>query len=230
MRAMPQPFFASLLTITNHHPFEVPPRFASHGGDEYGRFLDTMAYTDRALGRLFDKARREPFYRNTVFFLFADHSVPQPPAAPIRNLKDDLVWWHRIPLLVVADGLRGQTVDAPGSQVDLPPLVMDLLGGRYTLPWEGQSPVSGTGTQPALVVRPGAYVGLIAADGVGGGAARWARGAWEMVGSVAPARLAWAEDITLATRWALEQNRIARAPEGAAAPSVASELQSHNAR
>ena len=208
MRALPQPFFASLLTITNHHPFEVPDGFARHGSDEYGRFLDTVAYTDRALGRLFDKARREPFYRHTIFFLFADHSVPQPPAAPVQTLRDELVWRHRIPLLVMADGLHGQTVDTFGSQVDLPPLVMDLLGGRFTVPWQGQSPVSGSGQQPALVVSPGSYVGLLAADG----AARWSGGTWQTVGTVAPGWLPWAEDVTLATRWALERDRVVRAP------------------
>lgn len=209
MRALPEPFFAGILTITNHHPFEPPAGFATHGTDEYGRFLDTMAYTDFALGRLFQRARAEPFFRNTVFFIYADHAVPQPSAAPVRTPRDELVWRHHIPLLIWADWLKSpKTVDAPGSQVDLPPLVLDLLGMRATVPWVGQSPVARPLTLPALVVRPGAYVGLLDAQG----AALWLRSQWQESGGIKPARLRWAQDITLAARWALEQQRIVPGP------------------
>ena len=204
-RALPQPFFASLLTITNHHPFEVPPGFAKHGSDEYGRFLDTMAYTDRALGEFFEKARSEAFFKNTVFFIYADHSVPQPSATAVKDVREDLTWRHRIPLLIVANGLQGRVVDAPGSQVDLPPLVMDLLGGQAEVPWEGQSPVNGQDSQPALVVHPGNYIGILEPHG----AAKWSRGTWTESGLVDPRKKQWAEDITLVTRWALENDRVA---------------------
>ncbi len=213
MHGLPEPFFASIVSLTNHHPFEPPAGFAVHGKDEYGRFLDTMAYTDLALGRLFERVRAEPYFRNTVFFITADHGVPQPIATPVRTVQDDLVWRHHIPLLIVAGWLNGPAlVDAPGSQVDLPPLAMDLLGGRVAVPWVGQSPVAQsaaqTEAQPALVVRPGNYVGLL---GVGG-AALWTRGAWQTVGQMDPLRLRWAEDVTLASRWALEQRRVVPGP------------------
>jgi phosphoglycerol transferase MdoB-like AlkP superfamily enzyme len=216
MRTLPEPFFAGILSITNHHPFEPPAGFSTPTGEkpggEYGRFLDTMAYTDRALGRLIEKARSEAFFRNTVFVIYADHSVPQPPARPIQSVQDDLIWRHRIPLLIVADWLKtAVAVDAAGSQVDLPSLGMDLLGSvpsltaqTLDLPWLGHSPLVPRETPSALVVRPGNYLGVLEADGV----ALESRGIWQQTGIVVPAHRQWAGDITLAERWALEQNRI----------------------
>lgn len=213
MHGLPEPFFASILSITNHHPFEPPAGFAVHGKSEYNRFLDTMAYTDLALGEFFERVRAEPYFRNTVFLITADHGVPQPIATPVKTLQDDLVWRHHIPLLILAGWLTAPAaVDAPGSQVDLPPLVMDLLGGRAAVPWVGESPVGQPAAQPdeqpALVVRPGNYVGLLGARG----AAVWTRGAWQTVGQMDPARLRWADDVMLASRWALEQGRIVPGP------------------
>lgn len=214
MRNLPEPFFAGILTITNHHPFEPPKGFSRPGSDrgvgplnEYGRFLDTMAYTDRALGRLMDKVRAEPFFRNTVFLIYADHSVPQPAARPVQTVQDDLIWRHRIPLLIVADWLKAPAaIDAVGSQVDLPALAMDLLGdpASQSVPWIGRSPVPGGVALPALVIRPGNYVGVMNAAGT----AFETRGTWQQVGTVSPAHRQWAEDLTLAERWALEQNRV----------------------
>jgi arylsulfatase A-like enzyme len=204
MRSLPQPFFVGVLTISNHHPFEVPSGFAHHDGSEYGRFLDTMAYTDQALGRLMERARTEPFFRNTLFFFYADHSVPQPAAQPINSVAADLVWRHRIPLLVTGEGLQPQIVDDPGSQVDLPPLVMDLLGGEARTPWEGRSPVQVMPAKRTLVYYPGHYVAVMANQG----AARLSQGKWEQSGTVDPADRQWAEDLTLATQWALENDHV----------------------
>jgi phosphoglycerol transferase MdoB-like AlkP superfamily enzyme len=220
MRGLPEPFFAGILTLTNHHPFELPAGFQAdrrgRGSDEYGRFLTTMAYTDQALGRLFDLARKEPFFRNTVFFVYADHSVPQPPARPIASVRDDLVWRHHIPLLVVAEWLKHPVrVDAPGSQVDLPAFAMDLLGagggigrGPFRLPWAGRSPVTPGPREPALVVRPGNTIGIV--DGQH--AALWTQGTWQQAGTIEPARQQRALDLALVERWALEQGRVAPNP------------------
>jgi arylsulfatase A-like enzyme len=224
MRSLPRPFFAGILTLTNHHPFETPEGFAAVNvpkqvPGEYGRFLQTMDYTDQALGRLFQRIRNEPYFRNTIFFIYGDHSVPQPPARTIASLRDDLEWRHRIPLLIVAGWLNAPSVvETSGSQVDLPPLAMDLLEsgapptrqeGLY-VPWAGQSPIAG-GTHPVLLVRGGSYLGILEDRS----AALWTQGTWQQSGPMDAGRLQWALDIAAAERWSLERNRVAPGPSAA---------------
>jgi hypothetical protein len=205
-----EPFFAEMLTVTNHHPYDMPPGFTAQGGDDYQRFLETMAYTDLELGRFFRRVRKEPYFRHTVFFIVADHGLPHPSAIPVETPADEIVWRHHIPLLIVADWLRTPaTVDEPASQVDLAPLVADLLKARATVPWVGRSPIS-RGPMPAdepaaLVVNSGNFVGLL---GPRGAALVWSDGVWQISGRMQQASLRWAQDITLTIRWALEQSRL----------------------
>ncbi len=206
MSGLREPFFMGIVSMTNHHPFEAPERFQTHhGAGEYSKFLDTMAYTDYALGRLFDLASAHEFFKHTVFFIYADHSVTQPAAGSVGTLQQDLDWRHRIPLLVVAPGLtHGQRVDTPYSQADLPPLTMDLLGAApMLLPWVGRSPVSGA-DEPVLLVRPGDYAALLLPHG----AALRQQGHWRSEGQVPQPAQRWADDMLLAGQWVLQVDRV----------------------
>ncbi len=121
------PFFHLVVTITNHEPFDaaVPKRFS--GNDLVTQYRNTMAYTDRALGDYFRKARRMGWYKNTLFVITADHAHSMPYG---RSLTDPRR--YHIPLLLYGEPLdrawRGKRVDQYGSQTDLSPTILAQLG------------------------------------------------------------------------------------------------------
>ncbi|MBI4084003.1 MAG: LTA synthase family protein [Candidatus Lambdaproteobacteria bacterium] len=213
MAGLREPFFAALLTMTNHHPYEVPPRFRRHqGSGEYGRYLDSMSYTDYAIGRFFEEARKHPFFRNTVVFLYADHSVPQPSPVPIEGQAALMRLHHRIPLLVAAGWLKqDRVVDDVGSQVDIPALALDLVGHHGPLPWVGQSPLDPARTPQALVSHAGSYWALFTPDGVS-----IDRGSLSYRDpGVSAEAIRRAGEALLVNRWAVQHDRIAPpAPAG----------------
>ena len=83
-----QPFFATLFTLSAHHPYIIP--------DEYKEKLPTgplpvmqaIAYTDEALKKFFIRASKQKWYSNTLFVLVADHASP---IASIRIIPQALV-------------------------------------------------------------------------------------------------------------------------------------------
>lgn len=114
-----QPFFYTLLTLTHHEPFEVPgkPRFA--GAQVEDKFRSTAFYADSCLGDFIRKAKSQPWYKNTLFVVVADHGHRLP-----RN-KWDIYHpnRYRIPLLffgeVIKPEFRGTRVPKIASQTDI---------------------------------------------------------------------------------------------------------------
>lgn len=130
-----QPGFATVFTITNHHPWRVPEDFKPAPNDvppedEYHRYLQTVQYTDQCLGRFMEKLQQRGLDRKTVFFILADTGTPMGEHHRnymlINYLYDEGL---HIPLLILAPSRTagGQRVDVLGSQVDLLPTVMDIF-------------------------------------------------------------------------------------------------------
>lgn len=68
-----KPFFATLFSTSSHHPFKVPAGFEGRfkGGEQ--PILKCVEYTDYALKEMFAKMAKEPWFKNTLFVITADH-------------------------------------------------------------------------------------------------------------------------------------------------------------
>ena len=130
MNEAAQPFFSTILTLTNHEPFELP--VAHHFGDNtvQNKFRSTAWYTDSCLGDYMQKASRQPWFKNTLFVLVADHGHLLPESQ--YEIND----YHRfrIPLLFFGGAIKpewqGKKIDKMGSQTD----IAATLLGQLNLP------------------------------------------------------------------------------------------------
>lgn len=125
---LPQPFFATAMTLSLHPPYDVP--FESQWSDnqsERNKFLNTAAFADHAIGRFFERVRGDAWYRNTLFVLVADHGSSQPGAVGMEKGAS-----RRVPLIVFGEPLassqRGKRVAAFGNHHDTPATVLAALG------------------------------------------------------------------------------------------------------
>jgi phosphoglycerol transferase MdoB-like AlkP superfamily enzyme len=130
-----QPFFATMLTLSNHEPFEIPesPRFP--GTDLPNRFRSTAFYTDKSLGAFIRAARKEPWFKETLFVIVADHGHRLPKE---KYAISEAKRFH-IPLLLVGEVIkpefRGKQMSVFGSQTDIAKTVLGQLGldgSRFT--------------------------------------------------------------------------------------------------
>ena len=118
-----KPFFATLLTVSNHRPFTYPDdRIDS---DEQTR-ENAVRYADWAIGDFFRRVRKKGFYRNTIFVVMGDHGarVYGSQMFPLRS--------YRVPVLVIdPQQSSASKCNTLASSLDIAPTIMGLLGGTY---------------------------------------------------------------------------------------------------
>ncbi len=126
MSAMPEPFCAAVFTLTTHDPFPVPPRYKGRFPKGDQEIHESLGYADWALRRFFERAQQEPWYRNTVFVITADHTF---------KYNDHPAWYMNpagrfaIPILFFTpDGSLSGTDSTVAQQLDILPSVLDLVG------------------------------------------------------------------------------------------------------
>ncbi|MBM5812650.1 MAG: LTA synthase family protein [Gammaproteobacteria bacterium] len=117
-----QPFFALLLSTSNHDPFEFPAGRIELFEQPAATRNNAVKYTDYAVGRLFELARTAPYFHDTIFVVVADHAA--------RVVGEDLVPVARfqIPALITGPGVPRRHYDRVASQIDLGPTLLGLLG------------------------------------------------------------------------------------------------------
>lgn len=122
-----QPFFSTLLTLSNHEPFELPKPGIFEDNSIENKFRNTSHYTAECLLNFINKAKTQSWYKNTLFVLIADHGHRLP-----KNTNDIFVAKrHRIPLLMLGGALKeefkGQRIDKYGGQTDLASTLLSQL-------------------------------------------------------------------------------------------------------
>jgi len=69
-----EPFFASIFTLSSHHPYKVPERYMDKFPKGKLEVQQSIAYADFALKRFFQTASRMPWFDHTLFVITADHT------------------------------------------------------------------------------------------------------------------------------------------------------------
>jgi phosphoglycerol transferase MdoB-like AlkP superfamily enzyme len=117
------PFFAHIMTVSNHRPFAYPAgRIDIPPGTREG----AVKYSDFAIGQFIDRARDKPWFGDTLFAIVADHTHKG------RGRTELPPGNYHIPLIVYAPGLvRPGRVDAIASQIDVGPTLLGMLDFSY---------------------------------------------------------------------------------------------------
>jgi len=124
-----KPFFFHIMTTSNHQPFSYPKGkidlLPGEGGLGSGRD-GGVKYTDYALGRLIQKAKKQPWFDDTLFVVVADHC-----AASAGKIGLPVKKYH-IPLFIYAPKhIEAGEIDRLSSQIDLAPTLLSLLHFSY---------------------------------------------------------------------------------------------------
>ena len=115
-----QPFFASLLTISNHPPYVIPEWFKAKSKTDEERIVE---YADNSLREFFNEAKRQPWYDNTIFVLLADHGKL------VGMAENEMPQsYNHIPLLIFHKGIKAEKNDCWATQMDVQPTILSMLG------------------------------------------------------------------------------------------------------
>ncbi|RLD42411.1 MAG: hypothetical protein DRI89_07380 [Bacteroidetes bacterium] len=126
LNAMPQPFFATAFTLSSHSPYDYPGGKQISHIEREAEFVNSVFYTDQALGQFFESVKSKSWFENTLFVILADHSHPSHKGYAMRSFE-----YHNIPLLLcggaLKDEYRGEQVDKIFSNVDLTKTLLHQL-------------------------------------------------------------------------------------------------------
>lgn len=124
---MPEPFFATLFTLTSHHPFVVPEKYADSLPDGYTPIHKGVAYDDMAFRRFFERFGNEPWFRRTLFVFVADHVSSEKYAPATKTYPGNR---HIIGFFHTPDGAWQGEIEGVVQQLDIMPTLLGLLGNK----------------------------------------------------------------------------------------------------
>jgi phosphoglycerol transferase MdoB-like AlkP superfamily enzyme len=115
-----QPFFSLVFTSSNHTPYAIPDNRVEES--PIGPRETAIKYADYALGRFFDKARKQDYWDNTVFLVAADHSVGINGGTLVPTER------FQIPGVILGGTIEPGRIPGITSQIDLLPTLLSLMG------------------------------------------------------------------------------------------------------
>ena len=139
-----KPFFSMVMTTSNHRPFtypegriDIPVKTGRSGG---------VKYADFAIGRFIAEAKKQPWYKDTVFVIVADH------CAGSAGKTDIPIKRYEIPMLVHAPAhFKPGRVDRLMSQIDVAPTILGLMNMSYDTDFLGRDVLKDTGIPRAFI-------------------------------------------------------------------------------
>jgi len=123
MKEFPQPFLASVFSLSSHHPFIVPEKYRNKFKKGPVPIAEVVGYTDFALGEFFRKISSEPFFENTLFVITADHTNES-----IHKEFQNSFGLYSVPVILYKPGsdLKG-IKNRIAQQIDIMPTVLHYL-------------------------------------------------------------------------------------------------------
>ena len=119
-----EPFFASIFSLSSHHPFKVPEKYKGKFPKGPLPVQEPVGYTDHALREFFATASQQPWFNNTLFVICADH-------ATVSYLPEyqTQAGAFAIPIIFYHPGghLKGLS-DKLVQQTDIMPTVLNYIG------------------------------------------------------------------------------------------------------
>ena len=119
-----KPFFTVLLTISNHPPYIVPPHFLPKNKELQDQIVE---FADRSICDFMEKAKKEPWYDNTIFVLLGDHGklVGTPECEMPQS-------YNHVPLIIHGKDITPEIRNDFAGQIDVAPTILGMLGIGYT--------------------------------------------------------------------------------------------------
>ena len=128
-----QPFFATILTVSTHHPYQSPGMTDwPQPGEEYSAYQKAVQHQDRFAEILYQHLMRDDLMSNTLLMVVGDHGEA---FGEHYRKQHDVVPYEegiRVPLILFGPDWLGPPRHVKGLRhhIDILPSLMELLGAR----------------------------------------------------------------------------------------------------
>lgn len=125
LKTFKEPFVSSVFTLSSHHPYVVPEEYRDKFPKGKIPIHQCVGYADHALKLFFETAKKEEWFKNTLFVITADHTNANDHAEyqTAQGLFSVPIVFYR------PDGeLKGLDSEHIASQIDIMPTILNYLG------------------------------------------------------------------------------------------------------
>lgn len=142
-----QPFMATLFSVSSHEPYKVPEKYEGKFPKGKVNINECIGYTDYALKAFFNAAKKESWFKNTLFVLVADHgnTVAYDEYAKEFNR-------NTVPILFYSPNHKYVGVNSDwAQQIDIFPTLLDMIGYKKPFRSWGRSLISDKKVAPFVI-------------------------------------------------------------------------------
>lgn len=136
------PFFSFVITLTNHHPYILDEELKTLElleediDTKFGAYLQTVRYTDEAIGQFIADLKAEGLYDNTVIALYGDHhglncgmDDVQERVSQFIGRNYDYDEMLNIPMIIhIPNSNISDKIHTTGGQIDFLPTLANIMG------------------------------------------------------------------------------------------------------
>ena len=132
-------FFAWAHYMDPHDQYIKHKESPDFGDKNRDRYDSEVFYTDLWLGKLFEWAEKQAWWKDTAVIIHADHGEAFGEHGMYKHAFELWEVLTRVPLIIKAPGADPKRIDLPRSAIDLAPTIMELMGQRPLDGFVGQS-------------------------------------------------------------------------------------------
>jgi phosphoglycerol transferase MdoB-like AlkP superfamily enzyme len=147
LHAQKKPFFSLIFSSSNHEPFEFPDGKIELHDEVKQTVNNAVKYADYALGKFIAEAKKQDYWKDTVFLIVADHDnrVYGNSLVPIKKFH--------IPGLILGADVMPKVISTLASQIDLGPTLLSMIGVSSTHPMIGRDFVRDSTTPGRAILQ-----------------------------------------------------------------------------
>jgi len=142
-----QPFMSTLFSVSSHEPYKVPEKYNGKFPEGDVNIHKCIGYTDFALKKFFAKAKREPWFKNTIFILVGDHGNTVFYDEYKKEFNKNTVAM----MIYRPDGKYTGVNKDYAQQIDLYPTILDMIGYQKPFRSWGRSLISDKKVPPFVM-------------------------------------------------------------------------------
>lgn len=142
LKEMDKPFYAFMITLTNHNPYEMPEKYhkiklrKEHEDTILGNYLQAVHYTDEQIGKFMEKLKEEGLYEDSIICMYGDHfGIHTQDEEYVDIMTDYLGYTYdfdemmKVPLIIHMPGTDiNEKISNVGSQLDFLPTILNIMG------------------------------------------------------------------------------------------------------
>nr|WP_211201482.1 LTA synthase family protein [Bacillus sp. NTK071] len=140
MEELNEPFFAFLVALSSHTPYEIPKDergldLTGYDNSLLKRYYQTVHYVDQAAGVMIEELKQKNMWDDSLVIFYGDHdsglTKPGGEMAEKADAESPVDYFEldrQVPLFIKRPNSdQGKVVNTNGGQIDIAPTILDIL-------------------------------------------------------------------------------------------------------